>query len=194
MKRGFLLHQEAPSLAEPGAAARPPGVLLIADRGDLCRLLAVSLRAYGYQVLAPRAGGEARSLERQNACPLEDIELVISVSERGPPLISGLDPLAELRAAGCGAPAILISCFADDALRARASRLGVRVVIDKCFDLKDLLAAARGLVRASRGCPEDAAGPAAGKPLLPGCGWTAADPLHTVHYDYAAGTQRPWRT
>jgi DNA-binding response OmpR family regulator len=57
------------------------------------------------------------------------------------PSVSGLELLAEVRAAGCQTPVILITALCDDAIREAAERLGAATILEKPFEAESLLTA-----------------------------------------------------
>jgi DNA-binding response OmpR family regulator len=114
-------------------------VLLAEDDPDMRALIAMALRADGYEVAEARDGGEALELLRGagmgGVAPAADLV----VSDIQMPRVNGLELLERLRAGRVGIPVVLVSAFADTAVRCEARRLGA-MLLDKPFDLGDLLA------------------------------------------------------
>lgn len=68
------------------------------------------------------------------------------------PKFDGMDVIEALRLAAVAAPIILITAFGDPATHHRAAELGVWAVLDKPFELRELLSLAQSATesRASR--------------------------------------------
>ena len=114
-------------------------VLLAEDDREFRRLIAKTLRNDGYEVVEADDG--VALLEQYASALLADGDLNdvfdLIVTDVRMPGWTGLTILDGLRSAGCNTPAIVMTAFGSDALRAGASRLGA-VVIDKPFDLDEL--------------------------------------------------------
>lgn len=107
------------------------------------RLLALALRADGFEVIEVATGGEL--MERiAGLCsgPVpERGEFDLIITDMRMPVASGLDAVARLRRVDRTTPVILITAFGDEATHGAAERLGAHV-FDKPFDLEDLRMAA----------------------------------------------------
>jgi DNA-binding NtrC family response regulator len=120
--------------------------LLAEDDPAMRTLLARGLRKSGFEVFEARTGSEA--LERLANAPVR-FDLVISdVRMPGP---GGLDLLALLRHADSRVPVILITAFGSAATHAAAERLGAFAMLDKPFDLDDLMTLALSAARSLEG-------------------------------------------
>ncbi len=122
---------------------RPGRVLLAEDDLELRSLIAMVLRRNGFQVEMATDGSEA--LERLASTVLgrasgRSPDLLIT--DYRMPKFDGLDVIEALRLVGVRTPIILITAFGDAATHARAEALGVTAVLDKPFDLQDLLSLA----------------------------------------------------
>jgi DNA-binding response OmpR family regulator len=63
------------------------------------------------------------------------------------PGVCGLDVIQATRTAGMRIPAVLITAFGAPEIRDRARTLGAMSVLDKPFEINDLLTMVRRLVR-----------------------------------------------
>jgi len=129
--------------AKPLVPVRPGRVLLAEDDLELRSLIAMVLRRNGFQVEMATDGSEA--LERLASTVLgrtsgRSPDLLIT--DYRMPKFDGLDVIEALRLVGVRTPIILITAFGDAATHARAEALGVTAVLDKPFDLQDLLSLA----------------------------------------------------
>ena len=128
---------------KPLVSVRPGRVLLAEDDPELRSLIAMVLRRRAFQVEVARDGSEA--LERLASAvlgrpPGRGPDLLIT--DHRMPKFDGLDVIEALRLVGVRTPIILITAFGDAATHARAEALGVSAVLDKPFDLNDLLSLA----------------------------------------------------
>lgn len=113
-------------------------VLLVEDDPEMRELMALTLRADGYEVREAADGAEAlRVLGTSAAEGPERIDLV--VSDVRMPGCSGLEMLQRLRGAPSEIPVVLVTAFGDRETHARARRLGA-ALLDKPFDMDDLRA------------------------------------------------------
>jgi DNA-binding response OmpR family regulator len=138
-----------------GPAAR---VLLAEDDAEVRRLLTQALRRDGYDVIAVSTAEDllgVLSASEAASPPGEPPDLI--VSDIRMPGISGLEMLGVLRQGERPPPVILITAFGDSETHAKAARLGAEFVFDKPFDLSDLRAAVRSVVRLARARPLDTA-------------------------------------
>jgi len=62
------------------------------------------------------------------------------------PGFTGLELLAELRKSDWAFPVVLITAFGDETLHLEGKRLGAAMVLDKPFDIEELVVAVRLLV------------------------------------------------
>ncbi len=129
-------------LAEPAPAPRPPGatVLLVEDEEPVRRLAERALAAAGWQVIAAASGDDALALLGSAAPPRLDAV----VSDVVMPGIDGLALVGALRASRPGLPAILVSGYADEALRREMSEQDM-LFLAKPYAMKALVAAVQSL-------------------------------------------------
>lgn len=120
---------------EPG-----PSLLLVEDDPQLLGMLAEVLAEEGYAVTTARDGQSALHLGLTR--PFDAMIL-----DRGLPAIEGLDLLSRLRGAGRDAPALILSARALTADRVEGLDAGAEDYLAKPFDLEELLARVRALLR-----------------------------------------------
>jgi CheY-like chemotaxis protein len=104
------------------------------------RLLARALREHGYRITQYSDGIDL--VERLGSYVLsessERFDLIISDVRM--PGVTGLEALESMHQWKGFPPMILITAFGDDEMHARARRLGAAAMLDKPFDIEDLLA------------------------------------------------------
>lgn len=114
-------------------------VAIVDDDEDIRQALAAMFSSNGYDVHCFVSAEEF--LEQ-----LKTLAISVIVTDLQMTGLSGLDLCRELRAQAVATPTLLITAFASDAVRVRAKRLGVRVVLEKPFDpailLREVAAAA----------------------------------------------------
>jgi CheY-like chemotaxis protein len=126
---------------------RTRGQILIAEDDQEFRTLLVQcFRKLGYDVTECRHGveliGQLACLE-QPARP-DDFDLIITDIRM--PGVTGLSVLEGLREFTNAPPVILITAFGDEETHAAANRFGAAAVIDKPFEMADLLAKAQEIL------------------------------------------------
>jgi CheY-like chemotaxis protein len=140
-----------------GSSERPDGahqtrVLLAEDDEDMRVLLSTALRREGYAVeevvdgsaLLDRLASGLLAGELAGERPLPDL----IISDIRMPGWSGIDVLASLRQSDWAMPVILITAFGDPETHEQARRLGAATLLDKPFDVGELLDAARAILPA----------------------------------------------
>jgi DNA-binding NtrC family response regulator len=128
---------------EPGSPSRHGVVLLADDDAAMRALLARALRRAGFDVLEACNGSEL--LERL-ACGFAcapRIRFDLIISDVRMPAYDGLNILASLRQMSIAIPVILITAFGSTAAHAAAADLGAFAMLDKPFDVDDLMALVR---------------------------------------------------
>ncbi len=119
-----------------------PTVFLAEDDPELLSLLASVLESEGYEVRRLLDGATLdAALWASDRSARSSVALV--VTDVRMPGFSGLDVLEELRRAGRAQPVILITAFGDQALHDRARELGATAVLNKPFELEELVEAVR---------------------------------------------------
>jgi len=124
------------------AAGGPKRALVAEDDEEMRRLVSVYLKAAGLDVEEVRDGLELLSRLRDRSAPVD-----LLVTDVHMPRMNGLEAI---RRAGCVArvPTIVITSFGDERLHAEARSLGAVVVLDKPFDLDELIDAVTRIVDA----------------------------------------------
>lgn len=124
--------------------SRPTRVLLAEDDHDLRKVLGMVLRQEGYGVVEILDGVHLQSYLRAllyNKHRAEPVDLIVTdVRMPGP---SGLEILRWLREAQWALPVLLMTAFAGPELRDEALSLGAVAVLNKPFDVRDMLALLR---------------------------------------------------
>lgn len=134
----------AASAVVTGSAASEsaPGrrLLLAEDDPDLTEMLAELLTAEGYEVDVARDGQSALHLALNGRHE-------VAVLDRGLPHLDGLTVLARLRRAGWSTPVLVLSAFGTPGDRVQGLDAGAEDYLAKPFDVEELLARLRALLR-----------------------------------------------
>lgn len=125
--------------AEPAAAR----VLIVEDDRDLRSMLAEIFEDEGYAVTTAADG--QRGLHEALTQPFDALVL-----DRGLPAIEGLDLLARLRRSGVDTPVLILSALGNAADRIEGLDSGAEDYLSKPFDIGELLARVRALLRRHR--------------------------------------------
>lgn len=127
---------------EPSAreAARRRRLLLAEDDPDLTEMLAELLTAEGYDVDVARDGQAALHLALNGRHE-------VAVLDRGLPHLDGLAVLGRLRRSGWSTPALVLSAFGTPRDRVDGLDAGAEDYLVKPFDVEELLARLRALLR-----------------------------------------------
>ena len=145
---------------QPRVSSRPPRVLVAEDDAEMRRLMIESLTSDGLEVVDAADGGQLlihiTSQYRLRPEP-EPIDLI--VTDIRMPIVSGLDIVRSVREAGWPTPIVMVTAFADQDTRLRASELGA-VLLEKPLKMSVLRLSVRSLLA-------QAAGPDA-QPFRPG--------------------------
>jgi two-component system response regulator QseB len=118
----------------------PRRVLVVEDDPELARMLEELLGLEGYRVDVAGDGQRGLHLGLTRAY---DVLLL----DRGLPAISGLDLLGRLRSAGVATPVLVLSALALPRDRVEGLDAGAEDYLGKPFDVEELLARLRALVR-----------------------------------------------
>ncbi len=138
----------------PARAPRSAHILLAEDDPELLSLLAWALRGHGYRVTECTDGVELLDQLTWFALP-DDGQVDLVISDVRMPGISGLNILAGTRSMPGLPPFLLITAFGNDMVHARARRLGAVDVLDKPFEIDDLLARVAALIGEPGDAPPD---------------------------------------
>ena len=125
--------------AAPELPRSAPLLVLAEDDDEFRTLLARTLRREGFIVAELNNGSQLlRALVAGRKSQGSEIALVISDIRM--PGASGLDALAGIDPTSWPIPVVLMTGFGDRETHAAAKKLGAAAVIDKPFDLDELLA------------------------------------------------------
>ncbi len=117
-----------------------PRVLLVEDDRDLAQMLRGLLTDEGYQVEVAHDGQRGLHLGLTH-------EYDVLVLDRGLPAVEGLDLLGRLRSRGVTAPVLVLSALANPRARVEGLDAGAEDYLGKPFDVEELLARLRALLR-----------------------------------------------
>ncbi|GAA1585636.1 response regulator transcription factor [Kribbella hippodromi] len=115
-------------------------ILLVEDDADLARLLDRALTGEGYAVT--RAGDGHTGLHLALTRPADAM-----IVDRGLPAVEGLDLIARLRSRGVGTPILVLSARNSTADRVEGLDAGAEDYLTKPFELTELMARVRALLR-----------------------------------------------
>ncbi len=118
----------------------PRRVLLVEDDAALREMLARLLREEGYQVEAVSDGQRGLHLGLSR-------EFDVMVLDRGLPALEGLDLLGRLRSRGVSTPVLVLSALGNPSDRVDGLEAGADDYVTKPFDIDELLARLRALLR-----------------------------------------------
>ncbi len=121
----------------------PRRILVGEDQPQMRSLIAARLRREGYEVLEAQDGGEVLEMIESPQSGRAPDAVVCDVRM---PKRSGLEVLERVQGGDKEMPVVLITAFGDADLHERAERLGAACVLDKPFDLDDLVFAVWSLV------------------------------------------------
>lgn len=120
--------------------AEPARILLVEDDARLAGMLEQLLLAEGYVTVIARDG--QRALHEGLTQSFDALIL-----DRGLPVIEGLDVLDRLRSRGVLTPALILSALSNPADRVEGLDRGAEDYLGKPFDIDELLARIRALLR-----------------------------------------------
>ncbi len=126
-----------------GPADHRPRVLLAEDDAAMRALLAATLRRSGFAVIEAGSGYETLELLAHGLISEPPLWFDLIISDVRMPGYDGLNILASLRQMPTYTPVILITAFGSAAAHALAVRLGAFAMLDKPFELDDLMTVAR---------------------------------------------------
>jgi DNA-binding response OmpR family regulator len=115
-------------------------VLLVEDDTELSAMLAGLFTDEGYDVDVARDGQRALHMGLTQSYD-------VIVLDRGLPAIEGLDLLGRLRRSGVSTPTLVLSALGNPADRVEGLDAGAEDYLSKPFDLDELLARLRALLR-----------------------------------------------
>ena len=124
-------------MTSPG---KKPAILIVDDEERLCKALARSFRHEGYPTRVAACGEEALTV-----LAAEPVDLVIT--DLVMPGMNGLALVRALQTTAPGMKVIILTAYGSAESRAEAQALGVGGYLTKPFDLSELKAAVRQLLR-----------------------------------------------
>jgi len=116
----------------------PPRILLAEDDPEMRALVSGDLRRAGYSVVEC-ADGAALLRRLDAASRTEGLGVDLVVTDVRMPELTGLEALELLRGADPFTPCIVVTAFGSVETRLLATRLGAIAVLDKPFEIQDLL-------------------------------------------------------
>jgi CheY-like chemotaxis protein len=123
----------------------PPRILLAEDDAEMRALVSGDLRRAGYSVVECADGGALlRRLDSTSGEEGLGVDLV--VADVRMPELTGLEVLERLRGTDPFTPYIIVTAFGSTETRRAALRLGAVAVLDKPFEIRDLLRMIEGAV------------------------------------------------
>lgn len=132
----------SPAAPSPYTSSMPerPRILLVEDDARLAQMLQQLLAAEGYDTVLARDG--QRALHEGLTTEFDALVL-----DRGLPVMEGLDVLTRLRSRGILTPALVLSALGNPADRVEGLDRGAEDYLAKPFDIDELLARIRALLR-----------------------------------------------
>jgi CheY-like chemotaxis protein len=126
------------------ARTKRPRILLAEDDTPMRTVLAQALRTDGYIVTECSDGVEllthlASLLLSQKTLPEEQRDTDLIISDIRMPGVTGMSILEGVRDQEAFPPMILITAFGDERIHEEVRRLGAVALLDKPFDVDDLL-------------------------------------------------------
>ena len=135
---------ETPTALHPSHRQLTAGRILLAeDDPEMRRLLSSALRKQQYEVIEAADGKEL--IDRLSESMVADDPVDCIITDVRMPRLTGTHAMRLIRNAGLEMPVIVITAFGDYTTRIEASLNGAAVVLDKPFELDDLLRVIRSL-------------------------------------------------
>ncbi len=128
------------------ASDTPLRVLIAEDDDDFRAALCEGFHDAGYVVTSCRHGMDLVRELRRLEVPARPEEFDVIVSDIRMPGVTGLSVLAGLREIEGVPPIILITAFGDEETHAEARRLGAAALLNKPFEMTELLEQARDAI------------------------------------------------
>lgn len=134
---------------ESSGCDRSPHILLIEDDEEMRDMLADTLRREGFDVTECSDARSWLLFCVHNSAGDNDEKYDVVVSDIRMPKIGGLDAMRIINDLNCAEacpPTIFLTAFGDEETHRMAKKLGAVEVLDKPFDIKDLIKKVRKLV------------------------------------------------
>ncbi|HET8933933.1 MAG TPA: response regulator [Polyangiales bacterium] len=133
------------------SACRSAPLLVLAEDDDEFRaLLARTLRRAGYDVAELNNGVQLLRTLVSHQLDGASSEIAMIISDIRMPGASGMDALEGINWTSWPIPVVLMTGFGDRETHQKAAKLGAAAVIDKPFDLDELLALVTKLLHKAR--------------------------------------------
>ena len=123
-----------------------PPILLAEDDADMRKTLSSLLRAYGYQIVECSDGLDLLKMFSASQLQIHAPRYSLLISDIRMPGLSGLEILERFRGKRGFPPVILITAFGDLETHIKARESGAVAVLDKPFEIDELLAMMREIV------------------------------------------------
>jgi DNA-binding response OmpR family regulator len=127
-----------------------PRILLAEDDEEMRSLLCQALGHAGYDVVALPDGLELMEYLASYLAPGARVDFDLIVSDIRMPWVNGIDVLRSVKQYVGYPRMILITAFGDDEVHTEARHLGAAAILDKPFDVEELLARIREIVPPGR--------------------------------------------
>lgn len=136
------------TLAAPTpATVRGARILVAEDDADLRALVALALTQHGFRVVEAEDGSALIDLLANSVLSEDERERFdLVVSDIRMPGYTAIEALVGMRPMLARTPVVLLTAFGDHNLHERALHLGASVVLDKPFELGDLLSTVRNVL------------------------------------------------
>jgi len=131
---------ENQSLGKASIKKKIPHILLAEDNPDMRKLLAMSLRKNGYEVIEFSDGLSMLEHYFAVASVQKEAAYDLVISDIRMPGITGIEILEEMHEQKGFPPVILITAFGDEETHEQADILGAVAMFDKPFNIDDLIA------------------------------------------------------
>jgi CheY-like chemotaxis protein len=123
-------------------------VVIAEDDDEFRKVLAQSFRDLGFSVTECRHGVDLIGQLRCLKDPAQPSDFDLIISDIRMPGVTGLSVLEGLREFKNVPPTILITAFGDEQTHSEAKRLGAAAMIDKPFEIADLLSKSEEILTA----------------------------------------------
>jgi two-component system response regulator (stage 0 sporulation protein F) len=141
--------------APTSAPIRGARILVAEDDPDLRSLVALALTQNGFRVVEAEDGSALIDLLAESVLSNDERDRFdLVVSDIRMPGYTAIEALVGMRPMLSRTPVVLLTAFGDKRIHERALRLGASMVLDKPFELNDLLTAVGEVLQSA---PERAA-------------------------------------
>jgi DNA-binding response OmpR family regulator len=140
---------DSPPLTPPTSPppTRRPRVLVVEDDPDMRAVVMAALEVDGYELIEAEDGADLQDWAELAVWNSKRDPIDAVVSDVNLPCRSALEVLRSLRGKPWHTPVILMTAFGDAKLYREAHDLGVQLILSKPFEVNDLRAVVRAIVR-----------------------------------------------